>query len=35
MAWGDEDGRTLYLTGRTSVYRIRLRIPGARLQTRP
>ena len=24
MAWGDADGRTLYMTGRTSVYRIRL-----------
>src|SRR5262249_17509263 len=25
MAWGDPDGRTLYLTARTSVYRLRLR----------
>jgi gluconolactonase len=30
MAWGDDDGRTLYLTARTSVYRIRLRVPGIR-----
>ena len=30
MAWGDEDGRTLYMTARTSVYRIRLNIPGIR-----
>jgi len=30
MAWGDEDGRTLYMTARTSVYRIRLNIPGVR-----
>lgn len=30
MAWGDADGRTLYLTGRTSLYRIRLKIPGGR-----
>jgi gluconolactonase len=29
MAWGDADGRTLYLTARTSVYRLRLNIPGA------
>ena len=27
MAWGDADGRTLYMTGRTSVYRIRLTVP--------
>ncbi|MFN8573000.1 MAG: SMP-30/gluconolactonase/LRE family protein [Gemmatimonadaceae bacterium] len=30
FAWGDEDGRTLYMTARTSVYRIRLNIPGIR-----
>ena len=24
MAWGDADGRTLYMTARTGVYRIRL-----------
>lgn len=35
MAWGDAHGRTLYLTGRTSVYRIRLEIPGARPKTTP
>ncbi|MGC8794427.1 MAG: SMP-30/gluconolactonase/LRE family protein [Bryobacteraceae bacterium] len=29
-AWGDKDGRTLYITARTSVYRIRLAIPGIR-----
>lgn len=29
MAWGDADGRTLYLTGRSSLYRIRLKVPGA------
>ena len=28
MAWGDADGRTLYLTARTSLYRIRLAVPG-------
>ena len=30
LAWGDEDGRTLYVTALTSVYRIRLSIPGIR-----
>jgi gluconolactonase len=29
FAWGDEDGRTLYLTARTGLYRIRLSVPGA------
>jgi gluconolactonase len=29
MAWGDEDGRTLYLAASTGLYRIRLNIPGA------
>jgi sugar lactone lactonase YvrE len=27
--WGD-DGRTLYITARTGLYRIRLKIPGVR-----
>jgi len=27
-AWGDEDNRTLYLTARTTLYKIRLKIPG-------
>jgi gluconolactonase len=30
MAWGDEDGKTLYLCARNSLYRIRLNIPGVR-----
>lgn len=30
LAWGDDDRRTLYVTALTSVYRMRLRIPGAR-----
>ncbi len=30
MAWGDEDGKTLYLTARTTLYRMRLNIPGVR-----
>jgi gluconolactonase len=32
LAWGDVDGRTLYITALTSVYRIRLGIPGIRPQ---
>ena len=30
MAWGDEDGKTLYLCGRSGLYRMRLAIPGIR-----
>lgn len=30
MAWGDDDGRTLYITALTSIYRIRLRVSGVR-----
>ena len=30
LAWGDQDGRTLYVTALTSIYRIRLQIPGIR-----
>ena len=30
MAWGDDDGKTLYLTALTGIYRIRLNIPGIR-----
>jgi gluconolactonase len=30
LAWGDHDGRALYVTAETSVYRIRLNIPGIR-----
>ena len=29
FAWGDPDGRTLYMTARTGLYRIHLNIPGA------
>ena len=28
VAWGDADGKTLYITARTGLYRIRLNIPG-------
>ena len=30
VAWGDKDGKTLYITASTSVYRIKLRIPGVK-----
>jgi gluconolactonase len=30
MAWGDADGRTLYLAARTGLYRVRLNVPGIR-----
>jgi len=30
MAWGDEDGKTLYLCARTGLYRIRFKIAGIR-----
>src|SRR4029078_10640721 len=30
MAWGDEDGKTLYLCARSGLYRIRLGIAGPR-----
>ena len=30
LAWGDHDGRALYVTALTSVYRLRLAIPGIR-----
>ena len=32
LAWGDADGRTLYVTAMTSVYRLRLNTPGIRPQ---
>jgi gluconolactonase len=30
LAWGDADGRTLYVAALTSIYRMRLSIPGIR-----
>ena len=30
FAWGDDDGKTLYLCAKTGLYRIRLSIPGIR-----
>ena len=29
MAWGDDDGRTLYLTAQTGLYRLRVNVAGA------
>jgi hypothetical protein len=29
-AWGDADGRTLYVTARTGLYRIRTKVEGIR-----
>jgi gluconolactonase len=29
MAWGDEDGKALYLTAKSGLYRMRLNIPGS------
>jgi len=34
MAWGDDDGKTLYLCARSGLYRIRLNIEGIRPQVR-
>ena len=30
LAWGDEDGKSLYITASTGVYKVRLNIPGYR-----
>ncbi|MGE0883976.1 MAG: SMP-30/gluconolactonase/LRE family protein [Blastocatellales bacterium] len=30
MAWGDDDGKTLYLCARSGLYKMRLNIPGVR-----
>ena len=30
LAWGDDDGRTLYLASESELYRMRLNIPGVR-----
>ncbi len=30
FAWGDADGRTLYMTARSGLYRVRLSVPGVR-----
>ena len=35
FAWGDADGRTLYMTARSGLYRIRTALPGIRPELRP
>jgi gluconolactonase len=35
LAWGDTDGRTLYLTAQTGLYRIRLKVPGTHAFSAP
>jgi gluconolactonase len=30
LAWGDEDGKTLYMAALTSIYRLRLNVEGIR-----
>ena len=30
VVWGDKDSKTLYITASTSVYRIKLRVPGVK-----
>ncbi len=35
FAWGGADGRTLYMTARSGLYRMRLNVPGARSQGLP
>ena len=31
-AWGDDDWRSLYITANTSIYKIRVNIPGVKVQ---
>ena len=33
FAWGDDDCRSLYITASTSVYRIRVQVPGLPAQS--
>jgi len=35
LAFGDADGKTLYLTARTGLYRIHLKIPGIMPSVKP
>jgi gluconolactonase len=35
MAWGDADGRTLYLAAQTGIYRLRLKVAGAGARSQP
>ena len=33
MAWGDDDGKTLYITALTGIYRIRFNVAGVRARS--
>jgi gluconolactonase len=35
LTWGGDDGRTLFLTAQTGLYRVRLNIPGVRPGMQP
>jgi gluconolactonase len=35
MAWGDPDGRTLYLAAQTGIYRLRLNVAGTGALPKP
>lgn len=35
FAWGDADGKTLYMTSRTGLYRVRLQVTGLRPEPQP
>jgi gluconolactonase len=35
MAWGDDDGKTLYLCARSGLYRMRLNVAGTGVNLRP
>ena len=35
LGWGDADNQTLYVTARTSVYRMRMKVPGTRMPSAP
>ena len=35
LAWGDADNKTLYVTARTSVYKMRMKVEGTRMPGAP
>jgi gluconolactonase len=35
VAWGDDDGKGLYITGQSELHRVRLNVPGHRTFSRP
>ncbi len=35
LAWGDDDWRTMYITAQTSVYRLRMKVPGQPVRFTP